>query len=65
MCRRKSTQYIINQLLIKQASNIQELINWENILRAKNKNIIKNFEIPPAEFTLNPVEGTISGPTAA
>ena len=45
----------------KQASNKQELRNWQNILITKNKDLIINFEIPPSDhltkkFILNPVE---------
>ena len=48
-------------VLLKQASNKQELTNWENILITKNKDCIINFEILPAdyltrEFILNPAE---------
>ena len=55
-------------VLLKQASNKQELTNWENILITKNKYRIINFEIPPADhlskkFILNPVEGSRSAPT--
>ena len=55
-------------VLLKQASNKHELTNWENILIAKNKDRIINFEIPPADhltkkFILNPVEGKRSAPT--
>ena len=34
---------------LKQASNKQELTNWENILITKNEDHIINFEIPPAD----------------
>ena len=37
-------------VLLKQASNKQELTNWENILITKNKDRIINFEIPPSEL---------------
>ena len=55
-------------VLLKQASNKQELTNWENILITKNKDHVINFEIPPADhvtkkFILNPVEGNRSAPT--
>jgi len=53
--------------LSKQASNKQELTNWENILITKNEDRIINFEIPPADhltkkFILNPVGGSRSAP---
>ena len=53
---------------LEQASNKQELTNWENILTTKNKDRIINFEIPPADHLtkksiLNPVEGSRSAPT--
>ena len=56
------------QVLLKQASNKQELANWENILITKNNVRIINVEIPPADhltdkFILNPVEGSRSAPT--
>ena len=51
---------------LKQASNKQELTNWENILIRKNEDHNINFEIPPADhltkFMLNPVEGSRSAP---
>jgi hypothetical protein len=55
-------------VLLKQASNKQELTNWENILITKNKDHIINFEIPPAnhltkKLILNQVEGSRSTPT--
>ena len=55
-------------VLLKQASNKQELTNWENILITKNIDCIINFEIPPADhltkkFILNPVESNRSAPT--
>ena len=62
-------------VLLKQASNKQELTNWENILIKKkkknkqtNKDLIINFEILPADhltgkFILNPIEGNRSVPT--
>ena len=55
-------------VLLKQASNKQELTNWENILITKNKDRVMNVEIPPADnltkkFILNPVEGSRSAPT--
>ena len=55
-------------VLLKQASNKQELTNWENILITKNKDHIITFEIPPADhltmkFIINPVEGCRSAPT--
>ena len=34
---------------LKQASNKQELTNWENILITKNNDCVINFEIPPAD----------------
>ena len=51
-----------------QASNKQELTNWENILITENKDHVINFEIPPADhltkkFILNPVEGSRPTPT--
>ena len=36
-------------VLLKQASNKQELTNWENIIITKNKDCIINFEILPAD----------------
>ena len=55
-------------VLLKQAANKQELTNWENFLIKKNKDLIINFEIPPADhltkkFILNPVEDSRSAPT--
>ena len=52
-------------VLLKQASNKQELTNWENILITKYKDCIINVEIPPADhltkkFILNPVEDNTS-----
>ena len=46
----------------------QITINWGNILITKNKDLIINFEIPPADhlirkFILNPVESSRSAPT--
>ena len=35
--------------LLKQASNKQELIHWENILIIKNKDRIIHFDIPAAD----------------
>ena len=54
-------------VLLKKASNKQELTNWENILARKNKDCILNFEILPADhlikkFILKPVGGR-SAPT--
>ena len=43
-------------VLLKEASNKQELTNWENIVIIKNKDRIINFEMPPAE-------GSRSAPT--
>ena len=53
--------------VLKQPSNKYELKNWGNILITKCKNLIINFEIPPAyhltkKLILNPVEGSISVP---
>jgi hypothetical protein len=49
-------------VLLKQASNKQELTNWENIIITKSKDCVINFEIPPADHLtkkfLNPVEGS-------
>ena len=45
-------------VLLKQASNKQELTNRENILMTKIKDRITNFEILPAE--VHPVEGSRS-----
>ena len=55
-------------VLLRQASNKQELTNWENILITKNKDRIINFEILPADhltkkFIINPVDGSRSAPT--
>ena len=55
-------------VLLKEASNKQELTNWENILITKNKDHIINFETLPADnlskkFILNLVEGSRSAPT--
>jgi hypothetical protein len=55
-------------VLLKQASNKQELTNWENILITKNKDHVINFEILPADhltkkLILNPVEDSRSAPT--
>jgi hypothetical protein len=55
-------------VLLKQASNKQELTYWENILITKNKDRIINFEILPVDhltrkFILNPVNGSRSAPT--
>ena len=55
-------------VLLKQASNKQELTNSENILKTKSKDHVINFEIPSAyhltkKFILNPVEGSRSAPT--
>ena len=36
-------------ILLKQASNKQELTNWENILITNNKDHVINFEILPAD----------------
>ena len=36
-------------VLLMQASNKQELTNWENILITKNKDRVINFKIPPAD----------------
>ena len=47
-------------VLLKQASNIQELTNWENILITKNKDHFINFEIPPADQPLQEVQTKIS-----
>ena len=53
-------------VLLKQASNKQEVTNWENNLK---KNRIINFEILPADhlikkFILNPVEVSRSASTS-
>ena len=55
-------------VLLKQASNTEELTNWGNILIIKNKDFIINFEIPPADhltkkYILNPVEDSRSAST--
>ena len=55
-------------VLLKQEANKLELTTWENILITKNKDLVINFEIPPADlltkkFILNPVEGSRSAPT--
>ena len=55
-------------VLLRQASNKQKLRNWENILITKNKDIIINFEIPPADhlttkFVFNPIKGSRSALT--
>jgi hypothetical protein len=54
-------------VLIKQASNKQELTNWGKYPYNKNRDHI-NFEIPPTDhltkkFILNPLEGSRSAPT--
>ena len=55
-------------VLLKRASNKQELTDWENIHVTKNKDCIINFEIPPVDhltekLILNPVESSRSAPT--
>ena len=48
-------------VLLKEASNKQELTNWENILITKNKDHVINFEILPADhLTLQEVQTKIS-----
>ena len=54
-------------ILLKQTSNKQKLTNSENIKMSKNKDLIIDFEIPPADyltkkFILYLVEGNISAP---
>ena len=58
---------MFDAVLSNQASNIQEITNWENILITKNKDNM-NFEILPAgnltrKYILNSVEGKRSAPT--
>ena len=55
-------------VLLKQASNKQELTNWKDILITKSKYLSINFEIPPEDhltkkFILIPVEDSRSAPT--
>ena len=47
-------------VLLKKASNKQELTNWENILITKNKDHIINFEILLADQFLQEFQTNIS-----
>ena len=55
-------------IILKQELNKQEFNNQENILITKYKDLVINFEIPPADhstkkFILNPVKGSRYAPT--
>ena len=55
----------LKQILLKETLNKQILTNWENILIAKPKDFVLNFEIQPENYLTKEIILTVKGRISA